>query len=689
MRLLFGSLLACVALACALSPFLSSAEGEGAAPAEASSAHGATGGAPRIDGEALYNRFCLQCHGLRGDGHGPARSYVWPRPRDFTSGTFKWKSTPPGQAPTDEDLANTIRHGVWGTSMHSFSASFNDRHIAALIDKIKGFAPKAFASQPARSPTPSPPSVEAGQVALGRKLYRKLECTGCHGEAGGGDGPRSARLKNADGLPAELSDWRTSPLRRPRGRDEDRRRGIYLTLRFGVDGTPMKSFAESAGDDALWALSAYVDSLAAPRPATAPPNKHSDLHPQAIARDGQGQRSRAGYWTAHGLADEDGLFGKDISPQGPVPEVMAPAQSTASAQQCARCHNKQWSEWQDSFHAKAGSPGLLAQLVAMESRGKGASAASCQRCHSPLAEQQALTRAHRAAGYERNPLFDRQLRQEGINCATCHMRGFRRFGPPNPSPSLLRMPNYPVRDSDTLYTQLEIYERADFCMPCHQLPARLAKDGRPLLNTYKEWLEGPYMRRGIQCQHCHMPNREHRWKGIHDPDTFRQGVELEVLAGRTESGTVTVRARLRNVGAGHYLPTTPTPAAWLGIELVDAKGDSIAGAQDEMRIGRHLEYRDGWRELEDTRIPPGESVELARAWKLGRTGEATHARVTVRVHPDDYYEGFYSRRLRQASLTPEQRSLFRRALRSGRQSHYLAIDRLVPIREHGLRAPAQ
>src|SRR5512134_737733 len=140
------------------------------------------------------------------------------------------------------------------------------------------------------------------------------------------------------------------------------------------------------------------------------------------------------------------------------------------------------------------------------------------------------------------------------------------------------LPGYPLQT-------LAIYERADFCLPCHQLPTRTEVAGKPLLNTYKEWLEGPYMKRGIQCQHCHMPNREHTWKGIHDPDTFRQGFSIAATATATAAG-VDVAARLTNVGAGHYLPTTPTPAAWLRVELLDAAGHAIKGTRRERRIGR-------------------------------------------------------------------------------------------------------
>src|SRR5258708_28412090 len=95
-------------------------------------------------------------------------------------------------------------------------------------------------------------------------------------------------------------------------------------------------------------------------------------------------------------------------------------------------------------------------------------------------------------------------------------------------------------------------------MPCHQLPPRTAVEGKPLLDTYREWLEGPYMRRGIQCQHCHMPNREHAWLGVHDRDTFRQAIRVDAMASRAH-GKVTVLATLANIGAGHFVPTTAPP----------------------------------------------------------------------------------------------------------------------------------
>jgi hypothetical protein len=186
------------------------------------------------------------------------------------------------------------------------------------------------------------------------------------------------------------------------------------------------------------------------------------------------------------------------------------------------------------------------------------------------------------------------------------------------------------------------------------------------------------MRRGVQCQSCHMPNREHQWLGIHDRDTFRQGIKLASHA-HTTAGVVTVVAELANVGAGHYLPTTPTPVVWLRIELVDKTGNAIAGASSELRIGRDIySDRSGWHERADTRIPPGETITMARAWTQGRTADALFARITVEVHPDDFYERVYAARLAE-SLAPDAHTQYERAAARAKASHYIAERQDVPI----------
>jgi mono/diheme cytochrome c family protein len=588
-------------------------------------------------GWALYDRYCLPCHGSAGDGRGPAAPYTRGRPRDLTQGGYAWRSTPLGQPPTDDDLRAVIRHGAPGTSMPGFELAPDQ--IDQLVEIVKSFAPKVFASPAAPLALAPPPPPDRQR---GAELWTRHGCTTCHGATGAADAPTSKVLARA---PYDLT---REPLHRPRAADDPaaRRRAAALSIATGL-GT-MPGYAGTIADAEIWALADHVLALGGSTGARA--TDRSALDAAAIAAD-RTARVPAGRWPGQGAPAEAAVFGGPIPPQGPLPPSLAPAQASLDPQQCARCHAKQAREWAPSLHGRAASPGLAAQMYALPPD----EVASCLGCHAPLAEQ----------------LADGPLRATGVSCAGCHVRGWTRHGPPDRAPSLLPLPGYPL-------VTLELYERGDFCLPCHQLPPRGAVNGKPLLNTYKEWLEGPYMRRGIQCQHCHMPNREHTFLGIHDPATFRQGIALTATA-RTSEGVVTVVAELANVGAGHSLPTTPTPAAWLSIQLLDRSARPIAGARSTLRIGRDI-YHDGtrWHERADTRIPPGERRMMARAWKAGRTAEAAFARVTVEVHPDDYYERLYERRLTQ-ELPPARRALYVEALAQARRAHYVAVQRDVPI----------
>src|SRR5215831_19046537 len=72
-------------------------------------------------GKLVYHQHCSACHGVNGDGTGTASVWLFPRPRNFSAGLFKIKSTPGTALPTDEDLFNTVTRGMPGSSMPSFT----------------------------------------------------------------------------------------------------------------------------------------------------------------------------------------------------------------------------------------------------------------------------------------------------------------------------------------------------------------------------------------------------------------------------------------------------------------------------------------------------------------------------------------------------------------------------------------
>ena len=68
-------------------------------------------------GKEVYEARCLGCHGEKGDGNGPAATFLWnQRPRNFNAGEFKFRLTQK-PVPTDGDLLRTITRGVRGTAM--------------------------------------------------------------------------------------------------------------------------------------------------------------------------------------------------------------------------------------------------------------------------------------------------------------------------------------------------------------------------------------------------------------------------------------------------------------------------------------------------------------------------------------------------------------------------------------------
>ena len=83
----------------------------------------------------LYRKHCVNCHGISGDGRGPAARLLSPYPRDFRLGKFKYKSTPIGTKPTREDLARVIRSGIPGTSMPAFDL-IREEDVDALVDYV-------------------------------------------------------------------------------------------------------------------------------------------------------------------------------------------------------------------------------------------------------------------------------------------------------------------------------------------------------------------------------------------------------------------------------------------------------------------------------------------------------------------------------------------------------------------------
>ena len=95
------------------------------------------------EGHRIYDQACAWCHGSEGKGDGPSGwsigRYAAPRPRDFTAESYKFRSTPSGELPTDQDLFRTITQGIPGF-MPSYR-SLNEQERWQVIAYLKSLNP--------------------------------------------------------------------------------------------------------------------------------------------------------------------------------------------------------------------------------------------------------------------------------------------------------------------------------------------------------------------------------------------------------------------------------------------------------------------------------------------------------------------------------------------------------------------
>jgi mono/diheme cytochrome c family protein len=218
---------------------------------------------PRLEalGASLYHARCATCHGDGGDGKGIAANRLSVPPTNFVAGVYKLRSTPTGSIPTDGDLFTTITRGVHGTPMLPWP-ELREEERWALVFHLESLSVRFREERPARPVSiPTPPVEDEELRNTGRRLYGAVQCAACHGEKGLGNGPRAELYRGAGGE----SDVRVRDFSRGRFIRGTEMKDIYLTLRVGLEGTPMAAY-DALSDGDIWALAAYVRSLIRERP---------------------------------------------------------------------------------------------------------------------------------------------------------------------------------------------------------------------------------------------------------------------------------------------------------------------------------------------------------------------------------------------------------------------------------------
>jgi mono/diheme cytochrome c family protein len=227
-----------------------------------------------IHGLEVYQEQCAPCHGVGGQGDGPAAYLLYPRPRDFSGGTFRLTSTESGM-PNDSDLARSIRMGLPGSAMPPWDylpESDIDNLVAAVrYLAVEGktqtlLAENEISREAAYStaagvmtqgdPVSVPDKPPSGAIDLehGRQLYVK-SCAPCHDADGRGQLRRD--MVDAGGFPIFARDFTKGIFKG--GSDPE-----LLALRIvrGLPGSPMPALPFGGAD--LWSIVGYIETLIEP-----------------------------------------------------------------------------------------------------------------------------------------------------------------------------------------------------------------------------------------------------------------------------------------------------------------------------------------------------------------------------------------------------------------------------------------
>lgn len=349
-----------------------------------------------------------------------------------------------------------------------------------------------------------------------------------------------------------------------------------------------------------------------------------------------------------------------ISSCGTTPGLtrLKPVEEKPSKQQtfflpssaCQTCHPKQYAEWRTSMHAYAQhSPVFLAFNDYVLKASGGSLGTFCDRCHTPI-----------GISSGESPIEPNDKRSDvaldSVGCMVCHSQHLNNAEssgllpvpiPGDPEPTVYGPyygSNEPGAPEDPAVRLIKtphesrhspLFTSANLCGACHDV---FSPDGFRIEEAYSEWKNGPYARRGIVCENCHMgpepgkpfarseytydyivdpaifPNAPKRYRSNHrftGPDysllkAFGQSdlnlddaafaslerhletervtllqnastMAVENPAHVARGGTIPVRVAVTNSGAGHNLPTgfASERQLWLEVIATDASGKQI------------------------------------------------------------------------------------------------------------------
>lgn len=354
-----------------------------------------------------------------------------------------------------------------------------------------------------------------------------------------------------------------------------------------------------------------------------------------------------------------------------------------AADTCGACHSDIYAQWENSMHHFSHKDRIYKNFSDFFRKGLNdpdeiKEAESCVKCHTPVGF---------VTGYPTKSSDDREkipeLAQMGIQCDYCHSaitahkiyNNDLKLEPGNgeDNPGVKRGP---FKDSESDYHGVaysEFHTNSEICGTCHDVKHVVFETD--LETTYTEWKNGPYNsdnpNERITCQGCHMyqrpdvpatgsterpanpgyaadggPEREHIFThyfvgaNAYLPELNGDLEKSQMAISRLQnSATLAIDKKdldqnklvieVKNIGAGHYLPTglTDVRQMWLEIEVKDKSGNTVftSGVRDKNQYLPHdtiiyntifgdgkgnpvLNISKAREILKDKRVPPKQSL---------------------------------------------------------------------------------
>jgi len=217
----------------------------------------------KAKGKIIYQKRCIWCHGVDGDGLGPAAERLNPPPRSFEDGQYKIKTSGfESMVPNDDDLFRMVRDGMPGSAMPSWKSLLSEQDMWDVVQYIKTFAGYDEEKPTSQVDYGTQVKTSPESIAAGKKLFEDGDrCVECHGKFGKGDAIKALKgdLKERTWPRNQTKPWTYRGSNSPKD--------IFTRITTGIPGTQMPSFADPKSKKKLsveerWHVANYVASLA-------------------------------------------------------------------------------------------------------------------------------------------------------------------------------------------------------------------------------------------------------------------------------------------------------------------------------------------------------------------------------------------------------------------------------------------